>query len=61
MVCEVKLKNNEFKKYTKAVWIGGLGSSKDKLYIQTRNKGCVVETLIPLSDIDCWNVHEPVN
>lgn len=33
MVVEVKFKNHEFKKYTKAVYVGILGSQKDKLYI----------------------------
>lgn len=59
MVCEVKFKNNEFKKYTKAEFVGVLGIHKDKLYILTRNRGCTTETLIPLSDIDCYNVREP--
>ena len=59
MVVEVKFKNHEFKKYTKAVFVGVLGSNKDKLYIQTRNRGCVVETFIPLNDIDCYNAREP--
>ena len=59
MVVEVKFKNHEFKKYTKAVCVGILGCHKDKLYIQTRNRGCAVETFIPLTDIDCYNVREP--
>ena len=59
MVVEVKFKNNEHKKYTKAVYVGVLGSHKDKLYIHTRNKGCSVETFIPLADIDCYNAREP--
>lgn len=59
MVVEVKFKNHESKKYIKAVHVGILGSQKDKLYIQTRNRGCATETFIPLSDIDCYNVREP--
>lgn len=39
--------------------VGVLGSQKDKLYIQTRNRGCVIKTNIPLQEIDCWNIREP--
>lgn len=59
MVVEVKFKNHEFKKYTKVIFVGILVSNKDKLYIQTRNRGCAVETFIQLNDIDCYNVREP--
>lgn len=59
MVVEVKFKNHEFKKYTNAVYVGILGSEKDKFYIQTRHRGCVTETFIPIKDIDCYNVREP--
>ena len=60
MVAEVKFKNRDFKKYTKVVCIGILGSYKDKLYIQTRDRGCTTETFIPLGDIDCYNVREAI-
>lgn len=59
MVVEVKFKNHEYKKYINAVYVGILGSEKDKFYIQTRNRGCVTETFIPIKDIDCYNVREP--
>ena len=59
MVTEVKFKNHEFKKYSKVVFVGILGSNKDKLYIQTRNRRCTTEIFIPLNDIDCYNTREP--
>lgn len=60
MVVEVKFKNHEYKKYTKVVYVGVLSGYKDKFYIQTRNRGCTMETFIPIADIDCYNVREAI-
>ena len=59
MIVEVRMKDGDHKKFCKSVFVGVLGSRKDSLYIQTRARRNVIETFIPLTEIECYNVREP--
>lgn len=59
MVIEVCYTDGERQKFVKAVYVGVLGSKPDCLYIQTRRRGNMIETTIPLKCVRTYHVRDP--
>jgi len=60
MVAELRMKDGSRNKYRMVVCCGVLGNCRDKLYIQTRERGVAKEIFIDLAGVHSYVVRNPV-